>query len=130
MDRTKPHPGFPFPKRKTKHRFVRLRALTAGGALAETRQRLVSVGMVRVSNCLKLVKTEKRHHGCKDDIRPHPGQTHSLTRPAATLSHPMGEGKKGESFAAPLKIYTTGLAGHSSAKPVTIESYFLSWGRG
>jgi len=40
----------------------------------------------------------------------------------------MGEGKKGESFAAPLKIYTTGLAGRSSAKPETIESYFLSWG--
>ena len=48
MDRTKPHAGFPFPKRETKHRFVRLEALgkTAGGALAETRQRLVSVQTV------------------------------------------------------------------------------------
>jgi hypothetical protein len=65
-----------------------------------------------------------------DDVRPHPGQPHSLTRPAATLSHPMGEGKEGESIATSLKIYTTGLAGRSSAKPETIESYFLSWGRG
>jgi hypothetical protein len=29
-----------------------------------------------------------------------------------------------------LKIYTTGLAGRSSAKPETVESHFLSWGRG
>jgi hypothetical protein len=29
-----------------------------------------------------------------------------------------------------LKIYMTGLAGCSSAKPETNESYFLSWGRG
>jgi hypothetical protein len=35
MDQTKPQPGSSFPKRKTKHRFVRLRALTAGGELAE-----------------------------------------------------------------------------------------------
>jgi hypothetical protein len=27
---------------------------------------------------------------------PHPGQTQSLTRPAATLSHPMGEGLERE----------------------------------
>jgi ribosomal protein L11 methyltransferase len=40
---------------------------------------------------------------------------------------PPGEG---ELFAAPLKIYTTGLAGRSFAKPKTIESYLLSWGRG
>jgi len=33
---------------------------------------------------------------------------------------------EGESFAAPLKIYTTGLAGRSSAKPETSESCFLS----
>jgi len=26
--------------------------------------------------------------------RPHPGQAHTLTRPAATLSHPMGEGQR------------------------------------
>jgi len=37
---------------------------------------------------------------------------------------------EGESFAAPLKIYTTGLAGRSSTKPETGESDFLSWGRG
>jgi hypothetical protein len=29
-----------------------------------------------------------------------------------------------------LKIYTTELAGRSSAKPATVESDFLSWGRG
>jgi hypothetical protein len=40
---------------------------------------------------------------------------------------PPGEG---ESFAAPLKVYTSGLAGRSSAIPETIESYFLSRGRG
>ena len=47
MDRTKPQPDFPFPRRKTKHRFVRVRASTAGGALADLCQRLA----VR-SNCL------------------------------------------------------------------------------
>jgi hypothetical protein len=40
---------------------------------------------------------------------------------------PRGEG---ESFDALFKIYTTGLAGRSSAKPETVESDFLSWGRG
>jgi hypothetical protein len=42
MSRTKPRAGFPFPRRKTKHRFVRLVALskTAGGALADLCQRL------------------------------------------------------------------------------------------
>ena len=38
--------------------------------------------------------------------------------------------REGESFAASLKIYTTGLAGRSSAKPETAESDFLSRGRG
>ena len=57
---------------------------------------------------------QPRHQGSKDDIRP--------PRPS-----PPGEG---ESFAAALKIYPTGLAGRSSAKPEAIESYFLSWGRG
>ena len=60
MDRTKPQSGSPFPKRKTKHRFVRLRALTAGGALAELCQRLVSVAIAPISNCLNLVNIEKR----------------------------------------------------------------------
>jgi hypothetical protein len=41
-------------------------------------------------------------------------------------SSPPGEG---ELFAAPLKIYTTGLTKRSSAKPETIESYFFPWGR-
>jgi hypothetical protein len=52
-------------------------------------------------------------------------QTHSLTRSSTTLSHPMGEGQEGESFAAPWKIYMTGLAGRSSAKqnrPMSISS--------
>src|ERR1700690_2163777 len=40
---------------------------------------------------------------------------------------PPGEG---ESFAAPLKIHTTGLAGRSSAKPETNEGDSLSLGRG
>ena len=39
---------------------------------------------------------------------------------------PPGEG---ESFAARLKIYMTGLAGRSSAKPEIVDSCFLSWGR-
>ncbi len=38
---------------------------------------------------------------------------------------PPGEG---ESFAAPLKIYTTGLAGRSFANPETFECDFLSRG--
>jgi hypothetical protein len=37
---------------------------------------------------------------------------------------------EGELFAVHLKIYTTGLAGRSSANPETNESYFLSRGRG
>jgi len=47
--------------------------------------------------------------------------------PPSPQPSPPGEGK---SFAAPLKIYATGLAGCSSAKSATVESDFLSWGRG
>src|ERR1035437_4268179 len=59
MDRTKPHAGFPFPRRKTKHRFVRLRACAAGGALAELRQRLVFAVLVCLAHCLELVDTKE-----------------------------------------------------------------------
>jgi hypothetical protein len=38
--------------------------------------------------------------------------------------------RRGRIVAAPLKIYTTGLAGCAFTKPESIESYFLSWGRG
>jgi hypothetical protein len=115
MDRTNPHAGFPFPKRKTKHRFVLWVALskTAGGALAELGQRLVSVAMVRVSNCLKIVKTEKRHHDAR--------MTSALT-PA--LSPRRGRIVR-RSFE---NLYDW--IGRLSVKPETIESYFLSWGRG
>ena len=58
MDRTKPQPGFPFTKRKTKAQVVRVRALTAGGALADLCQRLVSSVIAPLSNCLKPVNTE------------------------------------------------------------------------
>jgi hypothetical protein len=46
---------------------------------------------------------------------PHPGQNHSLTRSATTLSHLMGEGQEGETSAAFLKIRATGFAGQLSA---------------
>ena len=93
----------------------------------------------RVLRCFQWMKgRETGLFGCSHDIREArmtsaltPAQTHSLTRSrkgGTTLSHPMGEGQEGESFAAPLKIHTTGLAGRSSAKPEAIESYFLSWG--
>jgi hypothetical protein len=60
MDRTKPQSGFPFPRRKTEHRFIRFRALTAGGALAELCQRLVPVVISILPNWLELGKTGKR----------------------------------------------------------------------
>jgi hypothetical protein len=44
-----------------------------------------------------------------------------------TFSKRLLKGCEGESFAAPLKIYATGLAGRSSAKPETSESCFLPW---
>jgi hypothetical protein len=55
-------PGFSFPKIKTEHRLVLLVTLgkTAGGALAELGQRLVAVAIVRISFCLKKVKTLNR----------------------------------------------------------------------
>src|ERR1035438_7661469 len=60
MDRTKPQPGFPFPRRKTKHRFVRLRALTAGVALADLCQRLVFAVITRFSDFPNRVNAEIR----------------------------------------------------------------------
>jgi hypothetical protein len=41
-------------------------------------------------------------------------QIHTFTRPAATLSHPMGEGqKRASTFPASLEITAAGLAGRS-----------------
>ena len=53
---------------------------------------------------------------------------HSLTQPAATLSHPMGKRKEGESFAVFLEIRATGFAGRSSAKPETCDCCSFSPG--
>jgi hypothetical protein len=56
---------------------------------------------------------------------------HTLTRPAATLSHPMGEGQERIfPFPASLKIPAMGPARPATEKYQRAMSDFLSWGRG
>src|SRR5881394_1532098 len=61
-------------------------------------------------------------------VRPHPGQAQSLTRPSATLSHPMGEGQRGRITCRLTRKPATGFAGRLSAKPERCERCSFSPG--
>jgi hypothetical protein len=61
--------------------------------------------------------------------RPHPNQIHTLTRPAATLSHPMGEGQERIfTFPASLEIPAMGSARPATGKSKRVTGDFLSLG--
>lgn len=66
---------------------------------------------------LQVARNEIRLFGAATTLRMH------KSRPPSPRTSPPGEG---EIFVAPLNIYTTGSAGHSSAKPGTgVEQAFF-----
>ncbi len=93
--------------------FVVSTAFTAGTNRRTRGNVLPACGRAPASTAVP--RAELSRPGCKVYIRPRPG--------------PLPHERENRSPIF-LKIYATELAGRSSANPETVESYFLSWGRG